>query len=100
MLPVYFPGAAQFARTVAMRGLNCSNQDSTGGVFRFSDDIQTPVHAINEINIGIAWRSKHDFTALGLASEGVTGGVVLSVGLDLQDAPGEDATAIKTAAED
>lgn len=51
------------------------NQDAFPGAFGLRHSIHVPVHAVDEVDVGVPTRAKHDLVSLGLAAEGV-GGVV------------------------
>ena len=53
---------------------NPADQDGSGEAFRFGDEVQAVIHAVNEIHIRNAGRPVHDFVARGHAPGGVTGG--------------------------
>lgn len=52
-----------------------------------ADDVEHVVHAVDEIDIGVAGGAEHDFRAIGAAFGGVAGEVVRTdVGFSFHDA--------------
>ena len=72
----------------ALRRLQCANQHSFGKTLLSGHDIKAVMHAIGEINVGIAARTEHHGVALGLAAKGMAGLIVLAIGLGFDDNPG------------
>ena len=44
--------------------------------FRFGDEVQTFVHAVDEVDVGVAGRTEDDARAIGGAAPGVRGAIV------------------------
>jgi hypothetical protein len=94
MLPPDVPGAAQLTRSVAMWRFYSPDKYCTRHTVLFGDDVQAPVHSIDEIYVDISCRAKHYFAAFRFAAEGVACWVVLSIGFYLKDASSEYLSAI------
>jgi hypothetical protein len=74
----------------ACDGLEGADEDAAGLAVWEAGEIQTEVHAVDEVDVGEAGRSEEDGVACGLTGEGVGGGVVeAEVGFDFEDAAGE-----------
>lgn len=77
--PVDIPLAAELSRAFTAFSSQRSNQHRPWCAIYFSDDIETEVHAVDEVNVCKTGRSEHNAAALGNSSVGVTGRIVLRV---------------------
>lgn len=67
-----------------------ADEDAAGGAVGLGGDVEAIVHAVDEIDVGVAGGTINDFGAGGDAAGGVGGFVVeTEIGLDLGDGGGE-----------
>lgn len=52
-----------------------SNERGGGSSFRFTDDIEQPVHPVGEIDIGVSGRAEHHVVTRRAAARGVAGAI-------------------------
>ena len=68
-------------------GFEGADEDAAGFAVRLAGDIEAVIHAIDEVNVGMAGRAEEDSIAGGFSGEGVGGRVVgAEVGFDFDDA--------------
>ena len=71
---------------------NAADEDAAGGAVGLGDEVETFVHAVDEVDVGPAGRAVDDLCAGGDAAGGVGGFVVRAeVGFDFDDGGGEGA---------
>ena len=74
-----------------------TDQDAAGHAYRLTCDIDAVVHAVNEVDVGMAGRSEHDAISFGDAAEavgcwiGCFSDMRAEVSFDFDDAAGEPA---------
>ncbi len=83
-----FPPAPAGAHLVeAGKRLDGADEDTAGGAVGFNDDIETFVHAVDEVDVGVSRRAEDDPGAIGDSAGGVRGEVVAAeIGLNFNDA--------------
>ena len=80
------PGSLGSALDV-LNGFNGAQEDGSGMPFPFGDDVHAIIHAVNEINIGMAGRTEHDASSLGKALGRMSGEIMWAeVSFDLDNA--------------
>ena len=62
-----FPAAAFLHHFSAAQRCQSPNQDTSGLTIWLGHDVETFVHAINQVDVGVAWRSEDDSCARGHA---------------------------------
>lgn len=68
------------------RDFDCADEHAAGAIFRFGYDVQAVVHAVDQVDVGMAGRPENHFRARSDAAEGVGGGVgKAQIGLRLDD---------------
>jgi len=77
---------------LAEHGFEGADEDGAGQAFRLAGDVDAVVHAVDEVDIGVAGLAEHDGVAGRDAAEAVgcgvgDGAVRAVVGFDLDDAP-------------
>ena len=83
-------GAAEEAGTLRavrefLHGFESAEENSRGVTVAFGNDIHAVIHPIDEIDVGVTRRAKHDFSAFGESAGGMGGEVVgteVSLGFD------------------
>lgn len=110
MIAGYAEGLAQLSRAIgeidvafrrptpfphqldAVQRLERTDQDRTRLIHGTGDGVDAPVHAVDEIDVGVAWRTVERRGSRRPSRGCVTGEIVLAeVGLGLHDTPGGDA---------
>ncbi len=66
------------------------DQDRAGDALALADEIETPVHPIGAVDIGVAGRAEHRGIACRAPAKTVRGGILVVIGFDLDD-PSADA---------
>lgn len=75
---------------VARDDLGRADEDGRADAFPIGDEVEHPVDAITEVDVGVTRLAEHGRVALGLAEAAVVGGVAaVAVGLGLGDAQGD-----------
>ena len=55
--------------------LQRADQNAAGHALRFGDEVQTFVHAVDEVDVGVAGRAEDNARAIGWAAPGVRGAI-------------------------
>jgi hypothetical protein len=55
--------------------LDGSNQDASSAACFLGDDVQAFVHAVNEIDVGVSWRTEDHFSARCDPAPGMRGAI-------------------------
>ncbi len=92
-------GAGEFAGAVGGgqggrwgEGFEGSDEDAARGAVRFADDVETFIHAVDEVDVGVAGWAEDDAGSVGDAGCAVRGEVAFAeVGFDFDDASAERA---------
>ena len=66
-------------------GFDGADEDRFRAACRPANDVDTIMESVNELHVGVSRRAVHEAVAGRLTSKGVRGGVLLMVGLDLDD---------------
>ena len=70
--------------------LESANEDAAGLALRLTGDVQTGIHAVDEVDVRMAGRSEEDLSTRCAACSGVSGGVIdAEVSLRFDDAADE-----------
>ena len=79
-------------------GFDRANEDSFAAALGLADGVEAVIEAVDEVNVGVTWRTKHRAIAIGLTDESVTAGIVGDVGFGFDD--GSAGEAMRSAAEE
>jgi len=82
-VPVYMQGLAKQSWALGpaldvLYGFDCAQQHSGGMAFRFGDNVHAIMHAIDEIDVGMAWWTEHHLGPRGQAFRRMRGKVMNS----------------------
>lgn len=67
-------------------GLSGADEDGGADSGRLGGDVEHPMHAVREVDVGMSGRAEHDLVARGGASVGMASGIVdSSIGLGFDD---------------